>query len=187
MAQNTGYNYPSANSVITTGDVAFTTPGNIYANDNNYCSVTLNNTQTSDTLRVTGFNFASDNIPSTAIVVGIAFYIYAKTGAGNALDVTANLYDATNGVSTNSDNYQFDETAETGGFFGGTSGYQSIWGDSPPSITDLEASTWGIQFSVTNNSGVTETLDIDYVTCVVYYFVPPVIEGTQTTTPAAGT
>jgi len=175
--------YPTANSVVNTGDAAWTGLTNLYANDNNYASVTLNSGQTSDTIRVSGFGF--DAMADTDEIVSIYVYIYCYTSVGTAITLYEEIYGPTSGGSSTGNNDPVTQTTEATEYAGSSAG--DTFGLAL-TAAEVKNSAFGVDLYVTNGSGgVTETFYIDTVYVTAYYGKSPAIKNIQTTTPSAGT
>ena len=175
--------YPSSNAQVSAGDVNFTNPANVYAADTVYATALLADTEITEVRRFATFDFTTANLPTGANIVGIIVYLRGYSDGSGGMKATINLYDATNGVSATSKIVYFG-TVNTYLAMGNST---DMWGNTSISADDLRLSSFGLQFSVENVTGVSGTVYIDNIQIRVYYTVPPKLSATQVTTPTTGT
>ena len=178
----TAWKSPSANAIITAGDIAWTNPGNAYANDDVYATAAVpKGGGSSDTQRFTGFGFTSGDIPVGMVPTGVEVRVSALSSGTGTHRFFLKIFDDTNGVSPIEIELPSLTTSEQQQLAGGAG---VKWGNVAISRTDVLASTFGVQLYVLNNAFGTRTVSLDHVEIRVEYDAEdnyPVLIGPEVT------
>ena len=158
----------------------WTTPNNANtASDHNYASVSIGSTLVASGFDATGFGFS---LPSaTTAIDGIVVNVQkfsVPTTHNSIQDNTIELLKA--GVLTGNNKNQagvdWPSAAEATITYGSST---DTWGISGLTYSDINASNFGVEVRPGNhkisNPGGSATADIDYISMVVYYTVPPLL------------
>lgn len=152
-------NLPTVGSSLSPGDVSWTSPSNITADDFNSAQVYLSGGQTSEILGASHFGFA---IPSGATIDGIVVRI-ERNGMGTVDDVSVQL---TSGGSAVGDIYtagsSWAMTPTVDSFGHATDDWNAGLSD-----TDVNDDTFGVQLVCTCPSGGMAL--VNYIEIEVYY------------------
>ncbi|MFA6300726.1 MAG: immunoglobulin-like domain-containing protein [Candidatus Paceibacterota bacterium] len=162
---------------------AWVNPGYVVADDTNYATAILNLYGSSESLNATNYGFS---IPAGATIDGIQVSIMRKSSsllAGNSIiDKSVRLIKNGSVVGDNKKNSTHWATSMTAVGYGG---YGDLWG-ATWTPADINASNFGVAFSVETESLLDRTASVDYVQMSVFYTAdttPPTV-GTVTITPS---
>ncbi len=167
------------------GSDAWSNTSYITADDNNFATATVSNTnpRTSDYLQATNFGFS---IPTGATINGIQVQIMrmsSSNAGGNSLN-DADLYLMKAGSITGSDKATGTDwpTSMGSASYGSTS---DLWGASW-TAEDINNPNFGVSLSAFNQStGDTRTASVDYIQITVTYTIPNTLDWY--TLPSGGT
>lgn len=169
--QTAGPNIAKAgNNVNGPGSVAWTNPGYITADDNNYATSTLTPGQTTEYLQGTDFGFS---IPSNATIIGIQVTIMrqsSSSGGGNSIN-DADLYLLKTGAIVGSDKATTTDWPTSMGTatYGGAS---DLWGTTW-TPADINETNFGVTLSaITQATSSNRTASVDYMQITVTYATP---------------
>ncbi len=143
------------------GDVAWTSPGNITANDAFVAQVSLGAGETSDYLYATDFGFS---IPSGATIDGVDVNIY-RYGMGNCEDYLVRLIDDTG--TRVGDNKALTGYAWPGVMTGNSYGTPSDDWSVSPTPAMVNDSNFGVALQATSAGGATAI--VGYIEMTVHY------------------
>lgn len=152
------------------GAHAWSSPENVYANDNNYASCSLPPDGESEYLWCTDFDFASAGIPSGATIDGIAVLVKRRCSLGACVDVEAKLLraGAIDG-DDRSDPSQWSTVGAENAEYGGAS---DDWGTPFPwTVAAIEDADFGFALRTVENAASPDyaIAEVDYVTITVTY------------------
>lgn len=165
---DTGFKFPGTAVSVDTGLSAWSNPGNVTADDSNPADSDESGADgVSDKLRCTNFDFSS--IPVGATIDGIEYKYNRLTDAVGQAIVTTTIRVVHNGsdqgnAKTPSGDWEGTYTDNTQG------GASDKWGYSP-TRADVQASTWGLDNSVTWDGNLPSSggANIDDVQVKIYY------------------
>jgi large repetitive protein len=153
----TGSNYNDG------GDVAWSNPTNIQANDAAYATVALPASKVSQELKAQNFGFA---IPTDATITNVAFSYIRKASAAVSIITSVYMLDASGaiGLGDVSDGNGWAITDETIS----PSGDSAFWGLTlTPAL--VNSANFGLAIWAYNLVGTTVTASVEYVSCTITY------------------
>lgn len=177
----TAHVYPS--SGVTTGSgVAWTNPGNaVSENATNATSALTKSATTSQTLRVTGFDFSA--IPVGAIITGVEVRVKRSTAGNTVNDNSVRLSLSGASIGTNLASATNYTTSLAWATYGGSN---ELWGTTL-SESQIKDSTFGVDFSAKLSGTTSRTVSVDAISVAVAYLPPGVyLEATDQRDIASG-
>lgn len=177
----TAHVYPS--SGVTTGSgVAWTNPGNaVSENATSTTSALTKSATTSQTLRVTGFDFSA--IPVGAIITGVEVRVKRSTAGNTVNDNSVRLSLSGASIGTNLASATNYPTTLTWAVYGGST---ELWGTSLTE-SQIKDSTFGVDFSAKLSGTTSRTVSVDAISVAVAYLPPGVyLEATDQRDIASG-
>jgi hypothetical protein len=135
----TSLQLPTTNSTIDTTGNPWINPNNAHTDDANYAQCDAVKNTNNETDRWATFDFSE--IPDGSLINGIEVTIDIDTETADDSDPFVNLYDATNGVSTTTEEIPSSTTRQDRVLGGAT----SLWGETEFLAADIKASTFGVQ------------------------------------------
>lgn len=148
------------------GDSDWSNPGNATASDGTFATVSLANSRETRELLLTNFGFT---IPSGASINGIETHVNRRASRGGIQDAEHKLYNAAHVGDDKADTVTDWPTTATERTYGSDS---DDW-NAGLTVSDINSTDFGVLLRGANNSGASETLDVDYVSLTVYYTGPP--------------
>lgn len=171
----TDWKLPSANAVITSEDFSWADLDNAHTDDSNAATVSFSDSGSSDEVRWTGYGFTTSDIPDGSTINGVQTELDGEA-SGTGVNQKLEIFDATNGVSSEKDSNGFPTTRGTTNEGGAT----DLWGNGSISDADVRASTFGAQLRAVNNA-IKESRDASLYSIKVRVEYTAV-EGTHTAT-----
>lgn len=161
-----GPNYPSNSSNVSdSGDGAWSSPSNVYADDATYATGFQDGSAAGKTDRLKNLNFGFA-IPSGATIDGITVEIDRKTSGGsNSSDLLVQLYKAGALVGSNKASATAYTTSDVTATYGGTS---DLWGTTWTDA-DINDAAFGVCFQSEQTNSVGRTVSVDFVRITVTY------------------
>lgn len=160
-AHNTGATDPGTGA-DGGGGLAWNNPGNITANDGSYADCAISPSGTSNYLKATNFGFA---LGGGDTVDGVLVTIKTKSAIGGSTESSVKLI----GVSGSSDKAAGATIPATDTFFN-HGGSKDLW-SATITPSDVNASTFGVEFASSNANFFTETTYVDSIKITVYFTV----------------
>lgn len=162
----TAHFYPT--SGVTTGSgVAWTNPGNaISENATSATSALTKSATTSQTLRVTGFDFSS--IPTGSMITGVEVRIKRSTAGNTVNDNSVRLSLSGASIGTNLASATNYTTSLAWATYGGAN---ELWGTT---LTEAQVkdSTFGVDFSAKLSGTTGRTVSVDAISVSIAYLLP---------------
>ena len=179
----TGAQFPTSGTSVSSApwsDNAWTTPGNVTADDGstaNITAATYDSPDQSHILRVTGFDFSA--IPDGSTIDGVRVVVQAwyRSGTGSNSGDLAILYSGSAQIGNNKwSTPQALTTSNTATYtLGGTT---DLWGASLDAAT-VKGSGFGIDLGFLATAANSD-VDVDYVTMEVFYTAPANVDVSAT-------
>lgn len=144
------------------GAAAWTSPGNITAEDSSSASCTASGSDITHGLQATNFGFS---IPSGATIDGVVATFRRRYVFGTPVDYSVRLIKG--GVYTGTDKAlgAFWPPAFSKDSFGGST---DLWGTTL-SDTDVNASNFGVMIQAQDDTGFSSTFEVDSVEMTIHY------------------
>jgi Tfp pilus assembly protein PilX len=155
----------------------WTSSTNVYTSNNVYATATINGSSQSANLDVTGFGFS---IPAGATINGIDVDIERKASATSSIE-DFDVYVLKNGSATGITDHASTTdwtTSDSTRSYGNSS---DLWGTTW-TVSDINASNFGVRLKATNLTGTSKTASVDWVQVTVFYTpLPATTIGTSGT------
>lgn len=161
--------WKTPSTIVSDGDGSYTwsNPGNAASDDNNYASVVISGSGSSDHLKATNFGFSTSDVPSGSNIDGVE--VRYRRYASAATRVTESSVRLAIGSTIGGDsksNSTFWATSEEESDTKG--GSADLWGNSI-SDSDVRSTGFGVGIAATKVLAASRTAYIDVIEMRVYY------------------